>query len=502
METNDFDALTATDDKQKGKLIVVRDRVGMKPVYYSVSAGVLTFSSEMRGILATGVDTKLDRESARLFFSFGYVPGKRTLVEGVSKLRPGEILCWDFEKKVATYSWIPKAAEREKPKDLKQLRSMIANSVEEHTMGIRPYGLFLSGGMDSSILLHELAQRHQGIHTFTTRFDSRHTGYNDDADVAKELAKIYNTNHHELLICEQDFIDAIIPAVRTLEEPRYNHSFPAYWLLAKEAEKDITVILDGSGGDELFHGYPRYQVAREIDEKYKKYPRAVADLLVSYFQYKKTGKIERLSLAKNTLEDWTFLSRILDTKSHLALSSDTRASFQELARLLEGDVPEGEFDQDMVNNMALLDQRFWLADENFLRNDKISMHFGMEGRFPLLGERVRVLAMQYSTEEKLAHGTKSILRSTYSGVLPDIVTRKKKTGWNAPVSGWMSGALGEYVCNVLSREYYPDMNEFVDVEYVRKSKVEAVSAHDLSTIKQFLPFFYFMIWAKEFHMHL
>lgn len=498
-------ALAFYDAVQK-TVLIARDQGGMKPVYYTTKDGALRFSSELRGLFASGVEPILDQEATRLFFAFGYVPGKRTLIAGVNKLGPGEWLRYTLSSKSYERGHTIPKAQTHHVLSKEELRNTIGETVAEHTMGKRPYGLFLSGGLDSSVILHELAERERGVHTFTTRFATDVATYNEDADVAKFLSQHYGTAHREVMITERDFIDAIVPAVRTLEEPRYNHSFPAYWILARETQKDITVILDGSGGDELFHGYPRYSVAEEIRKKYVRHSKLAADAMAWSRGYRKgTRSFFDHTSEKDILARWVAINEITPLAHHPGLPTlstslgDLRDMLFDDTTYLFSHLPK---DVDETNSIALLDQRFWLADENYLRNDKIAMHFGMEGRFPFMGANIRAAAMAYGSDAKLAGGTKSLLRNAYKGILPDIVTSKAKTGWNAPISDWISGELGTFMREVLSSEYYPKINGLIDHDAVRKIYLDGTTHHDLRTLKTFLPFVYFSIWAKEFGIRL
>lgn len=497
-------------DEGKGTLLLARDRAGIKPLYISRIDGRFAFSSEVRGLLAAGVPAKLDHDAAKLFFYFGYVPGPRTLFHGVTKVSPGEAIVLDVRAGVERTFWfaqgpLPKAKE-EVPHSAGELRETLGRSTGAHTMGLRPFGLFLSGGMDSTALLHELSLREKSlIKTYTTRFDAKDERYNEDADLAKRLSSDYRIDHHELFISERDFIDAIPNVVRAMEEPRYNHSTPAYWLLAREAAKDIVVVLDGSGGDELFLGYPKYLSARNILRRYDRFPRALADLAASYRAWK-SGILAfpRLASFSEPLSVWALVNRIIPVVGNPALPSMRGFDIRDAVRTLGGAIaPEIlEHEDDELETVAALDRFFWLADEDFLRTDKIVMHFGLEGRFPFLGRDVIRYARSIPSEERVSPELKRPLREAYRGVLPAYITEKRKSGWNAPVPEWMGGELGKVVRETLTKDYHPGTADLFDFDALRKNALDSVSEHSLATIKKFLPIFYFQVWAREFDVTL
>lgn len=493
-------------DEGKGTLLLARDRSGIKPLYLANVGGRFAFSSEIRGLLAAGAGAKLDIDAAKLFFYFGYVPGPKTLFRGVEKLSPGLAITIDLRSKKETRKWFVEKTLPEGPEDIAHsadaLRDVLGRSTRAHTMGLRPFGLFLSGGMDSTALLHELSLREKSlIRTYTTRFDAKDERYNEDADLAKRLSEDYRVNHHELFITERDFIDAITATMRAMEEPRYNHSTPAYFLLAQEAAKDIVVILDGSGGDELFLGYPKYLVAKNIFERYARYPKLFANIASSYRAWK-SGVLPpgRITSFQEPIATWALVNRIMPVVGNPAFRFMKGFDVRNAVRELRGiDAPEIRVSNaDVLDAVSTLDRFFWLADEDFLRTDKIAMHFGLEGRFPFLGRDVVSYARSIPGEERVSPELKRPMREAYRGVLPAYITEKKKSGWNAPVPEWMGSELGKVVRETLSNEYYPPTAELFDFDALRRETLDGVTEHSLATIKKFLPIFYFQVWSKEF----
>jgi asparagine synthase (glutamine-hydrolysing) len=497
-------------DEGEGTLLLARDRSGIKPLYLGDVGGKRVFSSEIRGLLAAGVEAKLDIEAAKLFFYFGYVPGPKTVFRRVEKLSPGIALTIDLRSKKERRQWFAEKPLPEGPKDIahspERLREILGRSVKGHTMGLRPFGLFLSGGMDSTALLHDLAQTEKSlIRTYTTRFEAKDERYNEDANLAKRLSGDYRIDHHEILITAKDFIEAIPATMRAMEEPRYNHSTPAYWLLSREAAKDIVIILDGSGGDELFLGYPKYLVAKNIFERYARYPKFFADIASSYRAWK-SGVLSpgRIASFREPLATWALVNRIMPVVGNPALPFmrrfDVRSVWEELLKINAPDIREPG--KDPLAAVAALDRFFWLADEDFLRTDKIAMHFGLEGRFPFLGRDVVAYAESIPSAERVSPELKRPLREAYRGVLPPYITEKRKSGWNAPVPEWIGGELGKVVRETLAKEYYPPTAELFDFDALRKEALDGVSEHSLASIKKFLPIFYFQVWAKEFGVTL
>lgn len=491
-------------DRDAGTVLLARDRAGMKPVYVHATPARVAFSSEIRGLIAAGAPALLNHDVAGIYFALGYVPGSATLFRGIEKVCPGQYLVIDAASGVIRKEWLAvRAVEMdERPVNLALVRETIGNSVLEHTMGLRPFGMYLSGGMDSTIILHEIARRTQGkVKTFTTRFDVAEGGYNEDADVAQQLTKDYAVDHTELLVTEKDFVDAFPRAVRIIEEPRWNFSIPTYWLMAQRASKNITVVLNGAGGDELFLGYGHYNGLRRMDMKFAARPAWLVNLTFTA-KYIKRGRIRIPALfdLRKPLDRWVY-TRCFYSPSLRRHRPDCARVRNYLAAM---GYPEISCPlPDVENAVGSLDRLLWLADEEFLRTDKIAMNFGMEGRFPLVGDDVVRLANRIPGTQKLTHErAKIVLRNAYAGHLPDYVINKRKTGWRSPADLWMRSRFGDYVRSVLSPDYYPEMSGLFDFAGLHDSYLKPADSYPQAAMKSYIPIFSFLVWTREFGVKL
>jgi asparagine synthase (glutamine-hydrolysing) len=491
-------------DRSAGILFLARDRSGVKPLYIHRAHDRIAFSSEIRGLLAGGVPAMLDHDAAGLYFALGYVPGSATLFRTIEKVCPGQYLRINIASGDMQRHWLsPEIIEMDqRPADLRVVRDTIGESVLAHTMGLRPFGMYLSGGMDSTIILHEVSRRTQSkVMTYTTRFDVTEGPYNEDADLAARLTRDYNIEHHELLVRESDFVDAFPAATRTIEEPRWNFSIPTYWLLAQKASKDITVVLNGAGGDELFLGYAHYNGLRRMDERYRRLGALWASLVYTA-KYMRRGKIKTPTLfdLRRPLDRWVY-TRSFRTPAFRGRETDCARVRHYIRSIGYPEVVQPL--PDVENAVGSLDRLLWLADEEFLRTDKIAMHFGMEGRFPLVGDRVVRLANRIPGAQKLSHErAKIILRDAYKGYLPDYIIGKRKTGWRSPVDIWMRSRFGSYVREVLSADYYPEMSGLFDFSAIHRDHLHAANAHTQLGMKLYIPIFSFLVWAREFGVRL
>lgn len=495
-------------NKQEKTVLLARDSAGMKPMYYYHKDGKFIFSSEQKGILTHGISPVLEKEAARVYFSLGYVPGMLTLFKDINKISPGQCMVYNLSENTLEKKWFVRRRTNEwNPFDPDVLRWKIGDSVRAHMMGLRPFGLFLSGGIDSSIILHELSRVNKdAVKTYTTRFDIPDGRYNEDADFAQRLSANYCIDHHEFLVTEKDFMEAIEPAIFTMEEPRFNPSVAAHFLLMRHASKDIVVCMNGSGGDELFLGYRKYHISKTISARYEKYPHFLLNVAHT-IKALRDGELHHGHFLHldDPVARFAYLNKMKSgERMFQPLSAYDVSDMAEYLKSIGSPVVENPT-LDMENAVSELDRFFWLADEEFLRTDKIAMHFGMEGRFPLLAKNIVEYAASISSREKfpsLNTPLKHLLRLTYRGHLPDYIIDKKKTGWNAPVAKWMRGEFGEMVKSILSKEYYGETAGVFDFEGIKKDHITSRTEFTLTDMQKFLPIFFFQIWARRFNIKI
>ncbi|MFM2381266.1 MAG: hypothetical protein RLZZ76_33, partial [Candidatus Parcubacteria bacterium] len=250
-------------------VLLVRDHMGVKPLYYSIQNNILYFSSELGGIIAgTNVRT-LNPEAFSHYLTFNYAPSPLTLVSGVHKLEPGTLLTFSNEKAVVERYFTPKQPEVLTKNCSEVLRTVIGSGVERQLVSDRPLGVFLSGGLDSSIVLHHVAEHLERVKTFSVDFElmsglsaSESVKFNSDARLAEKTANVYKADHTTFTISLQDVRDELHDALLCLDEPIANPTSVSQYLLAKWVRQTgVVVALGGDGGDELFGGYTRHKIA-------------------------------------------------------------------------------------------------------------------------------------------------------------------------------------------------------------------------------------------------
>jgi asparagine synthase (glutamine-hydrolysing) len=435
-------------DRRRRRLLIVRDRFGEKPLFYTAGEGKLAFASELTALRAVGAaGDELDPAGVDAFFVFGYVPGPRTIVRGVRLLPPGHLLVWEGgEERIAPY-WSPPgpaAGAAAGGELLEEIRGVLERSVRSRMISDVPLGVFLSGGVDSTVIA-ALAARNspKRIKTFTVGYD---VGAVNETTPAKRTAELLGTEHHELTLGESDVTARVPELLRRLDQPIADQALVALNAVAGLARSEVTVAVGGEGADELFAGYPRYQWFERAERLGRVMPSGLAAGLAR--RLRGADSRTRLRRLADVLEPQTALERHLDwvteRRRHLrerlygpALRSavDPRAVVEELSLLL--DHPNGA----ITDRFMRLDQRHWLPDDVLAKADRSTMLVSLEMRTPYLHPELAELAASVPGRKHTDGGDKALLRAAFSDLAPLRHRDRPKTAFRVPVSNWLRGPL-------------------------------------------------------------
>lgn len=465
---------------------LARDTGGIKPLFIAYPNGRLAFASEMRSLMqALPTKPALDMHSLSLYMRLQYVPGPRTLCEGIEQLPPGTILTWKNGKE-ARMKFVPKESAHYHGKaDFREnFPALMDEVVKQHLVSDKPVGIYLSGGMDSSIVLHHMCQHAtKPVKTFTVRFDAtKEEGaqrFNTDADLARKTAEHYGTEHHEILLTAENYRDLYRDTARSLDQPNADSVSVAQFLLSREAKKHVDVILSGAGGDELFGGYPRYRIARVLQAT-SLIPRGVRVLGGKLFGY----PTDVLSMSPGA-----------DLAERLLARPETEANAIARGNWFDPAATTSLFHQrfdalnerDPVRGFMEFDRHLWLIDESLRLGDATTMGHGVEGRVPFVDEHIA--AASHATKASwhvTPRTTKTLLKETYRGILPDHLYTLKKASFYPPLAKWLRRE-----CAPLAEAMLEDKHiaELFDVTVLRslfeKHKTrEQYNLHTLSTLIQ------------------
>ncbi len=415
-----------------------RDDAGQKPLYYSKTHDGVVFSSELKGLQSAGIRFEPDTYSTTIAGALGYIPGDRTLFSNVRKLDAGETVTIHTDGRIEQ-AYRPLS---QKSHLTGTSSEVLTQTVQEHLQSKQKVALNLSGGMDSSLLLHEMKAAGHTMTTYTTSFEGAGESFNDDAVIACQLAKEYGTNHTEIIITKDIYQKNFIESYERLEEPNYNISLPTYLEVAKRegvSGDGNRVILSGNGGDEVFGGYPYYGKSLA----YTKQIGRITPQLFNVWKWARTGNYWRY---QKPVERWLAF-KYFDFMGMPTAQKEVSLYIETIAE------KRGLVFGDPVRDMMLLDRTIWLPGESFMQADKIYMGESLEMRAPLAYQPLRAyFDAKLNTHDYIANGgNKEYLRRLYKGKLPDyVVERKAKTGWRSPVRPWYDSEMKKLFLQILS----------------------------------------------------
>jgi asparagine synthase (glutamine-hydrolysing) len=413
---------------QKNTITLSRDHAGIKPLYYAEIDKGIVFASEIKGMLDIIPNARtLDNLACSMMTRTGVNPLRNTLFTNIKKVLPGESIVYDLKTKTlntAKRIYVKPNANQDYSKN--KLKEMFARTVKQCAIGKRKIGVFLSGGLDSSIVAYELQQITDSVNTFTNRITPEvqaDEDFNSDSKVAKRFALEQKFNHHDVVISPSEYLSAWQDSVWYMEQPNYNPSNPMYCYTNKFlSENKIVVTLAGDMGDELLGGYPKYINLYHSKNK----PTSWKKLLQLWMERVKKGSY---ALTEQPVNDETLVEELEKCYSdELWNPDDPTASYMAL---------------DCVTQVPEL---------FFARNDSYGMAYSMEGRFPLASKKFMQYCLNIKSKHKFKNGTKDIVKKTYEKFLPEYIINKEKTGWTVPIGYWLMDNVNDNLTNAYDQE--------------------------------------------------
>ena len=441
------------------RLVLVRDRVGIKPLYIRRSGDDIYFGSELKTILIhPEIPRRLDHHALHYYLTLNYVPGPFTLIEGIEKLQPGCMLEWRDGIVKQTQYWKLPHEQNEKwtlPEAESALDNLLTLSVREHLLSDVPVGIWLSGGVDSSAVLHYATQESsQKVKTFSITFQGRTF---DETPYIHELVKQYQTDHYELdLNPALDLPSAIEELAYYSDEPFADAGAVPIWYLSKLSRQNAIVALSGEGADELFGGYVTYQAdhlvgylrllpeaaRRSLLGVMRRWP--VSDEKIS-FEYKLKRFLEGSLLSPDEAHTY-WNGAFSKPQQDGVLLRSSQARVQDLFE----DLPAADRDGSL-NRFMGFDQKYYLTDDLLQKVDRMSMAHSLEVRPPYLDHRIIEFASTLPNRFKVdGRALKVILKSLMKSKLPQSVIRRAKTGLDIPAHEWLRGPLRSLLEDTLS----------------------------------------------------
>jgi asparagine synthase (glutamine-hydrolysing) len=449
-------------DTRRRRLLLARDRLGIKPLYYTEAKGSFLFASEVKALLEhPDVAAGVDLQALDLYLTFRYVPGPQTLFRGIKKLPPGHLLVLEDGRTQVRRYWELVLGDYRPAVNLdeavEEFGGLFRETVHRHLISDVPVGMLLSGGIDSSAVAAMMAvARPQPITTFTVGFDV--PGNHNELAEARLVAKHLVTDHHELVLTP-DAAELLPALVRHLDEPVADPAVLPTYLICRFARQMVPVVLTGEGGDELLGGYPRYAWFARAKQLQRLLPPWVREGVLLPL-----GRLAPLSrryhtALENVLAERDDVSRHLHWVAGLDPALKSELLSPEVKEAMRSGVPEAVLTPylgsavatraEVVHRLMALDMHTWLVDDVLTKMDKMSMAVSVEARVPFLDHRLVEFVASVPLAVKVEHGPKTLLKRAVQSVLPAATIRRRKHAFQIPLRQWISGPLRGFTRDML-----------------------------------------------------
>jgi len=462
-------------NKFTNEIILSRDHVGIKPLYFSEVKNGIVFSSEIKSLIDISTNSrKIDRLALACTCFLGVNVLRQTLFNNIYKVLPGETLIYCLNNKKIKYSFRNLVKPTSKDNlNIEELYEQSTLAIKNSSIGIRNFGMFLSGGLDSSIIAYNLKNEIGSLNSFTTFMEPNiidKEDFNSDARVAKRFAEQLGLKHKEIKVTPKTFEENWNDSIKFIEEPRYNWCLPMYYYTNNILSKNNSVVtLSGDIGDEICGGYTKYLKMYNLEKKPK---------------------------------NWNDFISMWMRKFRAPILLNMKFNFDDLQSVLIKALPEELWNPEDVSNSAMaLDCITTVSEDFFSRNDKFGMAFSMEGRFPLSSKNFMQYCLDIKSKFKFGTDlkeTKYILKKSYKDKLPNYILNKSKTGWSAPIMNWLK------TNESLRNKYTNDIEEDDGIKKVL-NKYNFIDDPDIGESlsgKRKVVSWMLRSWAKEFDMFL
>lgn len=450
-------------DFREESLFIARDRVGKKPLFYSLTnKGNLVFGSELKVLIEHGeISKEIDFSALDSYLTFGYVPEEFCIFKGVRKLEPGHFLLFKNGKVETKKYWDFDYSENTEIKSeveyIEVLREKIREAVKIRLISEVPLGAFLSGGVDSSSIVGMMSQISETpVKTFSI-------GFNEDTfnelKFARMAAEHFNTEHHEFIVTP-DLVEVVDDLVWHFDEPFADSSALPTFMVSKMARDFVTVVLSGDGGDELFAGYTRY-VTDKKRSGLEKLPRAIRQNLLKPLSEALPHGAKGKNFLYNTSLD--AIDRYIDSVSHFGklkksglYSGLLRANLNGglgRAETIYKQIAESVSSSDPTDKLLYLDSKTYLPSDILTKVDRMTMAVSLEARVPLLDHELIEFVQKIPSELKLKGlETKYIFKKAMEGIVPNEILYREKQGFGVPINEWINSQLKDRIHGILSEK--------------------------------------------------
>jgi len=469
-------------DRRERTLFLARDRIGKKPLHYCLHNGGIVFGSEIKALLKhPDVPREIDLGALNKYLYYEYVPAPDTIFKSIRKIRPGYFLLFKGgDIRTEKYWDIPLSDNpigyKTEDEYVEELREILERSVRSRLVADVPVGVFLSGGLDSSMVAAMAKRSNKDIECFSIGFDEVSF---DERKYAAQVAQSINLKQNLRIFSTSQMLENLEALPCLLDEPLADASILPTYLLSKMTSEKLKVVLSGDGGDELFAGYPTYQAHKlityfdSLPESLKEVARSLAQSLpVSDANISFDFKVKQFLRGAGVSSEIRFfrwMGGLTDSEKRELLSDDLKAalihhnSYQDIFRYLN----QSGLTKDL-ERILYLSMKLYLQDDILVKVDRAAMANGLEVRCPLLDLEFVEFACQLPTKYKLKGlKTKYLLKKAARGILPDEIIDRRKKGFGIPIARWLRNELKDFMCDSLN-ETKIKRQGFFNYSYIKK----------------------------------
>ncbi|MBS1635286.1 MAG: asparagine synthase (glutamine-hydrolyzing) [Bacteroidetes bacterium] len=482
-------------------LFLVRDRLGIKPLYYYCDGHILVFASEIKPILKVVGKQKLDQQSLYNYFRFNYIPGPASIFASIRQVPAGHYMKVQNDK-VVLESWyrpeqfVTKTEASAKSEHV--LRDLLNDAVRLRLHADVPVGCFLSGGIDSSVVSALAAQQHNQLHTFSIGFKDE--PYFDETHYAEKVARHIGSEHKTFKLSNDDLLDNLDDFLKSIDEPFADSSALNFYILSKLTARQVKVSLSGDGADELFMGYHKHRAEWMANESPLRHLHPVAGPVLKLLPKSRNSRITNVFRQM----DRFYSSAAMSPKDRY-LNWASISAPRELRELLVHPAKDGHlkvesfFDTFPVYEaLNLADLSLVLADDMLVKVDRMSMQHGIEIRNPFLDYRVVEFALGSNLEHKITrHEQKVILRKAFGDMLPAEIFQRKKKGFEVPLLKWFNGELRSRIENDWLSVDYVKAQGIFNPAYIQNLKTQLYSLNPGDVAAKVWAVIVFQQWYKH-----
>ncbi|WP_327834763.1 asparagine synthase (glutamine-hydrolyzing) [Bacillus swezeyi] len=467
----------------------------MKPLYFTKADGHVYFASERKSLMPVGADLEFNEKALQQYTSFQFVPEPETLDKKVQKVEPGQQFSIrpGEDMQFKTYWKVQfKPVQTEEDKLVQEVRDAIFDSVKVHMRSDVPVGSFLSGGIDSSFIVSVAKQLHPNLKTFSVGFE--HEGFSE-VDVAKETAERVGVENFSAIISPEEYMNELPKIVWHLDDPLADPAAIPLYFVAKEAKKQVTVVLSGEGADELFGGYNIYREPLSL-KPFERIPSPLKKMLLHVASAMPEGMKGKSFLMRGCTpleKRYIGNAKIFEEgmKSKLLRQYDGNISYC--------DVTKPYFEESKsyseINKMQYVDIHTWLRGDILLKADKMTMANSLELRVPFLDKVVFEAAAKIPEELKTKNGTtKYLLRKAAEGIVPEHVLNRKKLGFPVPIRHWLKNEMHDWAVGIIKES---ETDAYIHKDYVLQL-LEDHCANKADNSRKIWTVLIFMIWHSIF----